>query len=250
MPSIKLFSIAKISLVISAITLGSLGAQAALYDRGNGMIYDSTQNITWLQDANYAQTSNYFYADSYGQMNWSQANTWANNLVYGGFSNWRLASAKPNGTNMVCQTNYATCPGYYNGTYDYSYNNTRSEIGHLFFELGNKARFDKNGISQSIYGVRNTDFVDPKTNQNVSFFNVKNDIYWEAETYAPNSAYAWAFITDRGFQHSGYSKTNYYLYAWAVADGDIAAPKVPVPAATWLMGSGLVGLAGIARRKK
>jgi hypothetical protein len=30
--------------------------------------------------------------------------------------------------------------------------------------------------------------------------------------------------------------------------GDVAA--VPVPAAAWLMGSGLIGLAGITRRKK
>lgn len=32
-------------------------AQAALHDRGGGLIYDDAQNITWLQDANYAKTS-------------------------------------------------------------------------------------------------------------------------------------------------------------------------------------------------
>ncbi len=32
-------------------------AQAGLIDRGGGMIYDTTQNITWLADWNYAQTS-------------------------------------------------------------------------------------------------------------------------------------------------------------------------------------------------
>lgn len=31
-------------------------AQAALYDRGGGLIYDSVLDVTWLQDANYAAT--------------------------------------------------------------------------------------------------------------------------------------------------------------------------------------------------
>jgi len=38
-----------------ALTL-SPHASAALFDRGNGMIYDSDLNITWLADANYFKT--------------------------------------------------------------------------------------------------------------------------------------------------------------------------------------------------
>jgi hypothetical protein len=34
---------------------------------------------------------------------------------------------------------------------------------------------------------------------------------------------------------------------WAVHDGDIGA--VPIPAALWLFGSGLLGLVGMAKRK-
>lgn len=47
----------------SVLALGLMGlaggAQAALWDRGNGMIYDDVLNVTWLQDANYAKTSGY-----------------------------------------------------------------------------------------------------------------------------------------------------------------------------------------------
>ena len=74
--------------LITALTLSlGLGAanmtQAALVDRGGGLIYDQDLNITWLADANYAKTSGY---DPYGFMNWSRAMTWAENLSYGGYT--------------------------------------------------------------------------------------------------------------------------------------------------------------------
>jgi hypothetical protein len=65
----------------------ALSSEAVLTDRGGGMIYDSDLNITWLQDANYARTSGY---DADGLMTWLAATTWAANLSYGGFDDWRL----------------------------------------------------------------------------------------------------------------------------------------------------------------
>lgn len=65
----------------------SASAHAALIDRGGGMIYSTDLNITWLQDANYARTSGY---DADGLMNWNGAMTWAANLSYGGYDDWRL----------------------------------------------------------------------------------------------------------------------------------------------------------------
>jgi len=44
-----------------------------------------------------------------------------------------------------------------------------------------------------------------------------------------------------------------YLEAWNVGftkTGDLPPPAVPVPAAVWLFGSGLMGLVGVARRRK
>ncbi|MBN8762875.1 MAG: DUF1566 domain-containing protein [Thiobacillus sp.] len=75
-------------LQILAATLCWTGtASATLIDRGNGMIYDSNQNLTWLQDANYAKTSGY---NSDGLMSWDEAMTWVSNLTYGGYDDWRL----------------------------------------------------------------------------------------------------------------------------------------------------------------
>ena len=75
------------------LTIGSIGApvaHAALNDRGGGLIYDGDLNITWLADANYADTSGY---NTNGLMNWDAANTWAANLNYGGFDDWRLSAS-------------------------------------------------------------------------------------------------------------------------------------------------------------
>ena len=41
----------------AAMVALSGAAQAALVNRGGGMIYDTTRNITWLADMNYAATS-------------------------------------------------------------------------------------------------------------------------------------------------------------------------------------------------
>ncbi|MCP3663475.1 MAG: DUF1566 domain-containing protein [Gammaproteobacteria bacterium] len=80
---------------IGALLLGlSTTAQALLYDRGNGMIYDDQLRITWLADASYAATQwdesggKQGYRD--GRMSWYQADHWASELEYGGYSDWRL----------------------------------------------------------------------------------------------------------------------------------------------------------------
>lgn len=60
---------------------------AALWDRGNVLIYDDVLDFTWLQDANYAQTSDY---DDDGILEWQEALDWADQLVYGGYDDWML----------------------------------------------------------------------------------------------------------------------------------------------------------------
>ena len=49
------------------MTAANAVVQAALFDHGNGLIYDDVLDITWLQDANYEQTSS---NDADGRMNW------------------------------------------------------------------------------------------------------------------------------------------------------------------------------------
>lgn len=221
-------------LLISLIAYSAISANAALYDRGNGMIYDSGLNITWLQDANYAQTSGY---DADGYMDWYESSTWADNLAYGGFSDWRLSSTRSIGNFELS----------YDGSTDLGYNSTRSEIGHLFFELGNKAAYDTSGGDQAGYGFWNTMFTDPTTNQNVSFINIKNNYYWQSGTTTLGADIAGLYITYYGNQTYGRKDASPF-YAWAVRDGDVSA--VPVPAAMWLFGTALLGLVGVKRHSR
>lgn len=76
-----------INTALCVLLSASFAAQAALEDLGNGIIKDGDLGIEWLADANYANTSDY---NTDGHMNWYAANTWAANLSYGGFDDWRL----------------------------------------------------------------------------------------------------------------------------------------------------------------
>jgi len=73
--------------ILMALILGAFVAslQAELIDRGGGLIYDSDQNLTWLQNPNFAETNGDDRIQTF-----SQANTWAAELVFGGYSDWRL----------------------------------------------------------------------------------------------------------------------------------------------------------------
>jgi len=97
----------KIIVVTILICMFSATIHAALIDRGNGLIYDTDLDITWLQDANYTVTA----------MTWDGAMAWANTFVYQGYSDWRLPTSGINS-------------GY----------DPNGEMGHLYYtELENPA---------------------------------------------------------------------------------------------------------------
>ena len=62
-------------------------ASAALIELGNGMIYDTVQDLTWLQDRNYAMTSGY---DADGRMTYAEGQAWTAQLEFGGYDDWRM----------------------------------------------------------------------------------------------------------------------------------------------------------------
>lgn len=214
--------------------LGSLsagGAQAQLFDRGGGLIYDSVQNVTWLADANYAKTSGY---DAQGNMSWQNAVAWVDGLSYLDsvrgtiYSDWRLPTFHDLGV-PGCDYDYSGSDCGYNVAV------TSSELAHLFYgDFANKAILDSRGGPQSGYGIVD----DPATADDESLFShIQSFGYWLGTSYGGDASKAWYLSTATGMQNYISKGTNYYV--WAVRDGDVAA--VPLPGAAWFFGASLLG---------
>jgi hypothetical protein len=210
-------------------------AQAALFDRGSGMLYDSVLNITWLQDANYAKTSGY---DADGRMNWSDASTWAANLSYGGFSDWRLA------TNTAVSGAAWEYSFSYGGNTDFGENITspHSELSYMYYvNLDLKGDHNPNGSLQPNSGIRGNGTVGGQANIGL-VQNLQGDNYWSEAVYAQYAGQtdqAWQFFFGNGTQ-TFRPKVN-TMYAWAVRAGDVAAVPEPDTYAMLLAGLGLIG---------
>lgn len=145
-----------------------------------------------------------------GADTWNNQVSWAAGLNLGGVSGWRLPTTlNPDAT---CEQ-----PAISAGN-----NCTGSEMGYLYYE---------EGITFATPGP---------------FSNVQSSSYWSGTERVSAPGNAWIFRFDGGFQTIA-SMSGNSLFAWAVRDGDVSA--VPLPAAVWLFGSGLLGLIGVARKK-
>ena len=71
----------RLAAAMAAICFSLGSVQAAVIDRGNGTVYDSTSNLTWLQNWNVN-----------GLQNWPTASAWAEGLSFAGSSDWVLPS--------------------------------------------------------------------------------------------------------------------------------------------------------------
>lgn len=208
----------------AALIALSGASRAELFDRGNGLIYDSTFDITWLADMNYAKTSG---VDSDGLMDWATAKAWAEGLSYGGFSDWRLPTL--NAADSSCSDS--------NAGYSYGYNCMGGQLSHLFVvDLGNAA-------GESVLG-QSGDSELQKANLAL-FSNVSSDIYWSGVQYARFPDTAWASYANLGRQDATYQI--FELRTVAVRSGDAAA--VPEPRSYTMLLAGLAAVATLLKRR-
>ncbi len=233
--------------LIAAFTFGIAFAstsQAALVSEDGGqLVYDTGSNITWTANSNLSATNAFGVSgvNTDGSMTWGTAQSWIgamNAADYLGHNNWRLPTTlQPD----------ATCSSHLSGGISFGKGCAGSEMGQFYYtELGGLGVYNFNpGTSIPTIGGG---FI---TIPGSSFL----DTYWSGTQGSLNTANAWffdmtgsAFFGNGGIQNTSNKST--YFNVWAVLPGDAAPSSVPVPAAVWLFGSGLLGLVGVARNRK
>jgi hypothetical protein len=163
------------------------------------------------------------WAQPDARRSWDDANNWASGLTLGGVSGWRLpyisveAGAGPLTTFPVkcADVTELACRD--------------NELGYMFYHNLSGT------FSRAILFSDDPDLA--------LFPTLQNGFYWSGTEF--DSGQAWDFDFSFGIQfHEG--KEFDAPYSWAVHAGNV----IPVPAAVWLFASGLMGLLGIARRKR
>jgi len=218
-------------------------AQAALISRGAGMVYDSTSNVTWLADMNYAKTSGYaaahLQAGGYnpytydvqvladGRMGLNAAKAFVASLVYGGFDDWRLPTLTPTGN-----------PNVVGGELDNLFVN---ELGNKF----NESVLDTTGDSaQQIANL-------------ALFVNVLEGAYWSGSigqriNGQPDPYSIYTYNTQYGYGGDAGTTDRGPLYVLAVRSGDVGQQDTgnAVPEPGSLLLASLAGLALTATRRR
>lgn len=201
-------------LVIVTLVLGTLSANAALHSRAGGQAYyDDVLDITWVADANLADTTSFdvLAINANGTMYWDQANEWIsamNAAAYLGKSDWRLPT--------VTDTGSSGCNAAFTGT-DCGYNVdlATGEMAHMFYStLGNTAYFNTSGGVTGCPGSPSYCLTNTGPFSNLQPYN-----YWSGTQYAPTASLAWNLNFRTGNQLN--SPKSDVFYAWPVRAGDI-----------------------------
>ena len=220
----------------------SESTKAGLIDRGNGLIYDTVLDVTWVQDIGLSSTMGGPHV-----FNWYRAKAWVDQLVYAGYDDWRLPTLTP--INGVRFNRRFHC----DGSADYGYGIaapggasagfTGNELAYMYHvNLGNKSQCMGDGPDRvwgPNVGVENASFVDALSGETVSFLNMQGQKRFSWFDLAPASNFTWAFKFS-GF--NDYENVHQRHRAWAVRDGDVLVTSVPEPSTLMLLSGLLPGL--------
>ena len=265
--------------IAGLIAVGAVvNVHAALLPRlGGEAFYDTDLGVTWLANANLAAFEKFGLPDypggnpsdgrltgirSQGFMNWYTAMEYVDRMRtsgYLGVHNWRLPrSVQPDPS---C-TEIDGSPQTYNlARGSLGYGCYASELGHLFREILDSGM-------DLIYDTSSSPDPDDPDYQSpyAGFKWMRKDLYWTETPTLDDDNFAFQYYPVTGTMNVG-SETYYYEgrqafgvkllgggYVLPVMDGDIndvlGISTVPLPAAAWLFGSGLLGLVAATRKRR
>lgn len=195
----------------------ALPAKAAFFYRGDGMLYDSDRNVTWLIDASYTLVQD---LSPDGRVTWSQAVTFADNFTHAGYDDWRLPSVKITDPTVK----------YTGGDAGFSVNTANSELAYLYYTaFRNAAAYDAQGKVTPGWGYEqpgpggvynNFKVNESTTNSTMQFRLMKQPLsapYWIKG--GENDKTAWFFEMYTGLQYQ--QPVTATAGVWLVRDGDV-----------------------------
>jgi len=207
-------------LCATVLVIVSTATRAELIDRGNGLIYDSDQDLTWMQDAG-----------AFSGGSWDAAMAWAENLEFGGFDDWRLP--------VTTQSDDPTCIGDIRtaGDYQLFYEHRAGCIGGEMEKLTylhdpwNNPLFQNINRSRYWMDTPYRDGIDPCINYPAYEIPCtiagddgdRTGFYWQwgftgfKDRDGPFNNVPFKTILEKGNGR----------YAWAVRDGDVIPSSLP-----------------------
>lgn len=268
-------------ILLVASLLFSLNAEAALYNRGNGLVYDSDLNVTWSKDVQLFRTmaNNSGNAEAFIDAVINANNgvihetPWVDDVsgltIYDG--NYQLAQGDFTVTGFLNWRGAQAFVGYLNQTHYQGFTDWRLPNVNPVNGVNFNHNLSFDGSTDHGWGIisKNSELAylfnvelqgseagvfQDSANGNVAdnFLNVSTS--WSGTEYGVTDPinnpwlYSDAFLlnTANGGAQA-ISDKNQKMYAWILRTGDVTA--VPVPAAAWLFGSTILGFAGLKRRK-